>query len=200
MAGEGVLDMALGEAESKWPRPGAETRYLAAARGPAQARTLAWTLLCHPGTQRAGRTGEVMSRTRGFTLIELMIVVAIVAILAALAIPAYQDYTIRSQVSEGLSLASGVKNAVWEYYANTGGTFPADNASAGLAAASSIRGQYVDSVAVGGGKIQVTYGLKANAKISGEFLWLEPIDRGGSIEWSCSGSFAGQYLPSACRP
>ena len=84
------------------------------------------------------------SRThnRGFTLIELMIVVAIIAILAAVAIPAYQNYLIRAQVSEGMVLASGPKTAIWDFYSDTG-RFPSSNESAGLADAASITGTYV---------------------------------------------------------
>ena len=73
-----------------------------------------------------------MKNTRGFTLIELMIVVAIIAILAAIAIPAYQDYTIRAQVSEGLTLSTGAKTAVWDFVADKG-RMPPSNTSAGLA-------------------------------------------------------------------
>src|SRR5690349_666657 len=94
---------------------------------------------------------------KGFTLIELMIVVAIVGILAAIALPAYQDYTVRSKVSEGLSLVSGAKTAVSETYASTG-NWPGTNAAAGLAASTSITGKYVASVDVSGnGKITVIF-------------------------------------------
>ena len=92
---------------------------------------------------------------KGFTLIELMIVVAIIGILAAVAIPAYQDYTIRSQVSEGLSLGAGAKTAVAEFYNQTG-SFPSTNASAGLATATSITGSYVTGVDASGG-VTVSY-------------------------------------------
>src|SRR5580692_2062117 len=105
---------------------------------------------------------------KGFTLIELMIVVAIIAILAAIAIPAYQDYVIRSQVSEGSSLAEGSKTALAEFYSNKG-YFPANNVSAGVATATSIVGNYVQSVTVSGstatGTITVLYGVQANTAI-----------------------------------
>ena len=108
-----------------------------------------------------------MKKQQGFTLIELMIVVAIIAILAAIAISQYQDYVIRSQVSEGSSLADGVKTALGEYV-NNRGVYPPSNASAGLAEAGSIVGEYVDNVDVGvntGVIIARFGGLKANAKL-----------------------------------
>lgn len=140
-------------------------------------------------------------RNKGFTLIELMIVVAIIAILAAIALPAYQDYTIRSQVSEGLSLSSGARTAVAEFYSNRG-NFPTNNASAGLAASGSIKGQYVTQVAVAAGVITATYGNKANAKIAGKTLLLSPTDQVGSVEWVCpsaGGTVDPKYRPTSCR-
>ncbi len=136
---------------------------------------------------------------RGFTLIELMIVVAIIGILAAIAIPAYQDYTIRSQVSEGLSLAGGVKTAIAEYYTNKG-TFPSANASAGLAAAASITGNYVTKVDGANGVITITYGNAANSQIATKTVVVSAVATGGSISWVCkAGTVLAKYLPSSCR-
>ncbi len=138
---------------------------------------------------------------QGFTLIELMIVVAIIGILAAIAIPAYQNYTIRAQVSEGLSLADGAKTAMTEFYTNKG-TFPTANASAGLAAAGSITGNYVSGVDISTGAIVVTYGNNANAAIKAKTLVLTPTANGGSVSWVCGGgstSVPKQYLPTSCQ-
>ncbi|WP_370185370.1 pilin [Alloalcanivorax sp.] len=155
---------------------------------------------------------------KGFTLIELMIVVAIIGILAAVAIPAYQDYTIRSQVSEGLSLAAGAKTAITESYLNTG-TVPADRTAAGMSAtATDTQGQYVSSLDVANGEITVTYGNNVNDTIDTETLVLTPYESAdGSLAWQCSSVSAGpaptgtalngptagtlpaQYAPAQCR-
>src|ERR1700685_1099302 len=108
---------------------------------------------------------------KGFTLIELMIVVAIIGILAAIAIPAYQNYTIRAQVTEGLTLADGWKTAIAEYYASNG-SWPA---IANLTGTNISNGKYESGVTViAGGVIQITYGSQANSKINGAILQLAP--------------------------
>ncbi len=141
---------------------------------------------------------------QGFTLIELMIVVAIIGILAAIAIPAYQDYTIRAQVSEGLSLADGAKTAMAEFF-NNRGSFPSTNAAAGLATNVSIKGNYVTQVDVIGtgtaGVVEVTYGNDANSNITGDTLLLSAVTSdGGSLAWTCkSTTLASKYVPTNCR-
>lgn len=135
----------------------------------------------------------------GFTLIELMIVVAIIGVLAAIAIPAYQDYTIRAQVSEGLSLASGAKSALWDYISETG-QLPPSNASAGLPPPTSISGNYVSAVDVAGGIIAVTFGNQANAQINGQTLEMSVITGSGSITWNCTGgNLIARHRPASCR-
>ncbi|HEZ6702838.1 TPA: pilin [Neisseria meningitidis] len=122
---------------------------------------------------------------KGFTLIELMIVIAIVGILAAVALPAYQDYTARAQVSEAILLAEGQKSAVTEYYLNHG-EWPGNNTSAGVASASDIKGKYVQSVEVKNGV--VTAEMKSsgvNKEIQGKKLSLWAKRQAGSVKWFC---------------
>jgi type IV pilus assembly protein PilA len=148
---------------------------------------------------------------QGFTLIELMIVVAIIGILAAIAIPAYQDYTIRAQVSEGLAITSAAKTAATEYWQDRG-SFPADNTTAGLS--DDIAGKYVSGVVLtnggagGAGLITVTYASAApqaaNSAIDGATLTLTADTSGGAVNWLCEGGNIldsnAKWLPSACRP
>ena len=136
---------------------------------------------------------------KGFTLIELMIVIAIIGILAVVALPAYQDYTARAQVSEALTLAEGQKSAVTEYRSDRG-AWPTSHTAAGVA--SSISGKYVASVEVGAEGI-ITATMKSsdvNNDIKGGTLILTPTDQNGSLTWTCTGGdIKPKYRPSTCR-
>jgi len=152
---------------------------------------------------------------KGFTLIELMIVVAIIGILAAIAIPAYQDYTVRSQVTEGMNLASAVETGAAEYFANVG-SFPTSLSLAGISATPS--GKYVGSIAIVSGGIQVNYGNQVNAVVTGQSLYITPyLSANNDIVWVCGNhtvpsgasiptgvtntltTIADKYLPQTCR-
>lgn len=137
-----------------------------------------------------------MKAQKGFTLIELMIVVAIIGILAAIALPAYQDYTKRARVAEGLSLAGGAKTAVTEYFSSQG-ALPTTNAEAGLPTASSINGGSVTSVTVGtGGVITVAFDA---TKVGTGNITLTPNTSSGAVKWTCAGTVDAKYRPANCR-
>jgi len=145
---------------------------------------------------------------KGFTLIELMIVVAIIGILAAVALPAYQDYTARSQVSEAIVLFEGPKGGIAEFWSNKG-VYPDNNFSAGVAKASSISGKYVSNVRISGDADAaiVTAMMKGSGKVAkgieSATIVLSPTTTAGSIKWVCKTGGATplkpKYLPSSCR-
>ena len=136
----------------------------------------------------------------GFTLIELMIVVAIIGILAAIAIPAYRNYIIRTQISEGLTLATAAKSTVSEYYMERG-SWPDNNAEAGLADKHDIKGSYTEHMSVEDNVIEIKYGYDSSLDIFNEKIELTATARGGSVEWSCTstGEIDPDHLPSSCR-
>lgn len=131
---------------------------------------------------------SLLTSARGFTLIELMIVIAIIGIMATMAIPSYQNHVIQAEVTEGLALADFAKQAVAAQFSR-GHAYPKDNAAAGLPPADRIVGNFVSSLAVHEGAIDITFGNRANAFLAGKVLSLRPASVEGypqvPIAWVC---------------
>jgi type IV pilus assembly protein PilA len=144
---------------------------------------------------------KMHSNAKGFTLIELMIVVAIIGILAAIAIPAYQDYTVRAKVSEGLNLSSAAKVAISERFQDTG-TMPTGQFTAGIPQSTSIVGNHTGSISVGAaGVITATYKTLGAGVDAGATIVLTPTNTIGSIAWACShpNTLTNAQVPAQCR-
>jgi len=133
-------------------------------------------------------------KQQGFTLIELMIVIAIIAILMSFAIPAYRDYTIRTKVGEGIQLAAAAKQAVTERYMSTN-TLPTTNSLAGLD--SVISGKYTSAVTVGASGV-ITISYNPNVGVTGTVQLAPDVNLPGSVKWNCSSTIPAKYLPSEC--
>lgn len=139
-------------------------------------------------------------RGNGFTLIELMVVVAIIGVLAAIAIPAYQNYAVRAQIAEAVSVSEGLrKGIISTIYSEKGSFSGIDSGLFGLPDAGEVVGQYVSSSEVKDGVVKVNIGNQASTLISGESLIFSPVTSVGAITWTCSFSGSPLYVPASCR-
>ena len=144
------------------------------------------------------KTRPMKAIQKGFTLIELMIVVAIIGILAAVALPAYQDYTTRAKITEGITLAGSAKTAVAEHRLSKN-SWPAGRTAAGY---DSPETKYVDSITIDDGLITITYKSEAGVP-NGSTLLLSPISAAAAVDWKCKSGgatpVAAKFLPANCR-
>lgn len=146
-----------------------------------------------------------MKKQQGFTLIELMIVIAIIGILASVALPAYQDYLTRAQVTEAVELGGGLKVVVQDFYADEGVFTNIDNSYKGIPASTSIVGKYTSGVVLENGLITATLGGEASSVIDDRDLIISPFTTAGAVRWRCKTSttaaraIAAKYLPAACK-
>ena len=144
---------------------------------------------------------RMRTRCRGFTLVELMVVVAILSIILMIAIPAYLDYTIRTKVSEGMVMLGAVKQSVADTYYSSGGVWPTSNGKAGMLSSASYQTKYIDSITISGaGVVVVDFGL-ADLAEADDSITLVPSANPGGIDWDCTGgSMLSRYRPPVCRP